>query len=190
MLLWLDLWLVRIMKFRIVLSIKITQILLICFSLIVKLKGKRRVTTQVQRLIFLYEELIHGSAIMDVQPHRLLHQVEWCLLCPTTVASLELLPQIQQLRRLQQERIPLRPSSLLHLQAERETYNVTGAKGLDMLCMIVPPSMFWSLKMVVSTLQLVISMRIHLLCLPLTMQVMMTTPRSILVPVMQITVRA
>jgi hypothetical protein len=45
-------------------------------------------------------------------------------------------------------------------------------------------------KMMVSTLQLVISMRIHLLCLQLTMQVMTTTLRSILVPVMQITMRA
>jgi hypothetical protein len=36
------------------------------------------------------------------------------------------------------------PLSLLHLHVERETYNVTAAKGLDMLCMIAPPSMFWS----------------------------------------------
>jgi hypothetical protein len=34
--------------------------------------------------------------------------------------------------------------SLLHLQAEQETYNVTAAKGLDMLCVIAPPRMFWS----------------------------------------------
>jgi hypothetical protein len=36
------------------------------------------------------------------------------------------------------------PPSLLHLQAERETSNVTATKGLDMLCVITPPSMFWS----------------------------------------------
>jgi hypothetical protein len=95
MLLWLDLWLVCITKFRIFLSIKIIQILLVCFILLVKLKGKCRVATQVQRLIFLEEELIHDSATMDVQPHHLLHQVRWCLLCPATIASLELLPQIQ-----------------------------------------------------------------------------------------------
>jgi hypothetical protein len=35
------------------LSIKITQILLVCFILLVKLKGKCRVATQVQRLILL-----------------------------------------------------------------------------------------------------------------------------------------
>jgi hypothetical protein len=85
---------------------------------------------------------------------------------------------------------PHRPLSLLHLQAERETYSVTGAKGLDVLCVTTLPSMFWSLKMMVSTLQLVISMKIHLLCLQLIMQVMTTTERSILVPVMQITMRA
>jgi hypothetical protein len=50
------------------LSIKIMQILLVCFILLVKLKGKCRVATQVQRLILLQEELIHGSATMDVQP--------------------------------------------------------------------------------------------------------------------------
>jgi hypothetical protein len=32
------------------------------------------------KTIFLQEELIHGSATMDVQSHRLLHQVGWCLL--------------------------------------------------------------------------------------------------------------
>jgi hypothetical protein len=64
--------------------------------------------------------------------------------CPTTVASLELLPQIQQLGRPQQQRVPHHPLSLLHLQAERETSNVTAAKGLDMLCVIAPPSVFWS----------------------------------------------
>jgi hypothetical protein len=35
----------------------------------------------------------------EVQPHRRLHQVGWHLLGPTTAASLELLPQIQQLGR-------------------------------------------------------------------------------------------
>jgi hypothetical protein len=35
------------------LSIKITQILLVCFILLVKLKGKCRIATQVRRLIFL-----------------------------------------------------------------------------------------------------------------------------------------
>jgi hypothetical protein len=35
------------------------------------------------------------------------------------------------------------PPAELHLQAERETSNVTAAKGLDMLCLIAPPSMFW-----------------------------------------------
>jgi hypothetical protein len=39
-------------KFRIFLSIKIKQILLVCFILLVKLKGKCKVTTEVQRLIF------------------------------------------------------------------------------------------------------------------------------------------
>jgi hypothetical protein len=126
------------------LSIKITQILLICFILLVKLKGKCRVTTQVRRLIFLQGELIHGSATMDVQPHRLLHQVGWHLLCPTTAAGHELLPQIQKLGCPQQQRVPHHPLSLLHLQAERETSNVTAAKGLNMLCVIVPPSVFWS----------------------------------------------
>jgi hypothetical protein len=118
---------------------------------------------------FLQEELILGSATMDVQPHHLLHQVGWHLLRPTTVASLELLPQIHQLRCSQQQRVHHHPLSLLHLQAERETCNVTAAKGLAMLCVTVPPSVFWSLKIMVSTLQLVISMRIHLLCLQLTM---------------------
>jgi hypothetical protein len=32
---------------------------------------------------------------------------------------------------------PSATKSLLHLQVERETYIVTAAKGLDMLCMIV-----------------------------------------------------
>jgi hypothetical protein len=36
----------------------------------------------------------NGSATMDVQTHRLLHQVGWHLLRPTTAASLELLSQI------------------------------------------------------------------------------------------------
>jgi hypothetical protein len=113
------------------------------FILLVKLIGKCRVATQVQRLIFLQGELIHGSATMDVQPHRDLHQVRWHLLRPTTAASLKLLPQIQQLVRPQQQRVPHHPPSLLHLQAERETSNVTAAKGLDMLCVIAPPSVFW-----------------------------------------------
>jgi hypothetical protein len=82
-------------KCMLFLSIKITTILLICFILLVKLKGKCRVATQVQRLIFLQEELIHGSTTMYVQLHHLLHQVRWHLLHPTTAASLELLPQIQ-----------------------------------------------------------------------------------------------
>jgi hypothetical protein len=41
---------------------------------------------------FLQEELIHGSATIDVQPHCLVHQVRWCLLRPATAARLELLP--------------------------------------------------------------------------------------------------
>jgi hypothetical protein len=72
------------------------------------------------------------------------HQVGWRLLQLATPASLELLPQIQQLRCPQQQRVPHHPPSLLHLQVERETYNVTTAKGLDMLCVIAPPSVFWS----------------------------------------------
>jgi hypothetical protein len=131
-------------KFRIFLSIKITQILLVCFILLVKLKGKCRVATQVRRLIFLQEELIHGSATIGIQPHCLLHQVRWHLLRPTTTASPELLPQIQQPGRPQLQRVPHHLPSLLHLQAERETSNVTAAKGLDMLCVISPPSVFWS----------------------------------------------
>jgi hypothetical protein len=75
--------------------------------------------------------------------HRRLHQVGWHLLSPTTTASLELLPQIQQLRHPQQQRVTHHPPSLLHLQAERETSNLTAAKGLDMLCVIAPPSVFW-----------------------------------------------
>jgi hypothetical protein len=86
----------------------------------------------------------HRSGTMDVHPHRLLHQVRWCLLCLATAASLKLLPQIQQLRHHQQQRVPHHPPSLLHLQAERETYNVTAAKGLDMLCVMAPPIVFWS----------------------------------------------
>jgi hypothetical protein len=92
----------------------------------------------------MWEELIHGSATMDVQPHRLLHHAGWRLLHPETVASLELLPQIQQVGRRQEQRVPHHPPSLLHLQAKQETYNVTTTKGLDMLCVIPPPSMFWS----------------------------------------------
>jgi hypothetical protein len=64
------------------------------FHFAVQLKGKC-IATQVRRLIFLQGELIHGSATMDVQPHRRLHQVGWHLLRPRTAASLELLPQIQ-----------------------------------------------------------------------------------------------
>jgi hypothetical protein len=89
-----------------------------CFILLVKLKGKCRVATQVQRLIFLQEELIHRSTTMYVQPHRLLHQVGWHLLRPATAASLEPLPQIQQVECPQQQRVPLHPPSLLHHQAE------------------------------------------------------------------------
>jgi hypothetical protein len=63
------------------------------FILLVKMRAKCRVATQVQRLIFLQEELIHGSSTMDVLPHHLLHQGRWCLLRLTTAASLELLPQ-------------------------------------------------------------------------------------------------
>jgi hypothetical protein len=96
------------------------------------------------KTIFLQEQLIHGNATMDVRPHHHLHQIGWHLLRPTTTASLKLLPQIQQLGRPQQQRVPHQLSSLLHLQAEQETYNVTAAKGLDMLCVIVPPSVFWS----------------------------------------------
>jgi hypothetical protein len=77
-------------------------------------------------------------------PHRLLHQVEWHLLRATTAANLELLSQIQQLGRPQQQRLPHHPLSPLHLHVEQETYNVTTAKGLDMLCTIAPPSVFWS----------------------------------------------
>jgi hypothetical protein len=62
------------------------------FILLVKLNGKCKVSTQVRKQIFLREELIHGSATMDVQPHCLLHQVGWHLLRPTTAASLEVLP--------------------------------------------------------------------------------------------------
>jgi hypothetical protein len=51
---------------------------------------------------FLQEELIHGSATMEIEPHHLLHQVGWRLLCPATAASLELLPQIPQLGHPQQ----------------------------------------------------------------------------------------
>jgi hypothetical protein len=142
MLLWLNFSLVWITKFMIFLSIKTMQILLVCFILPVKLKGKCRVATQMWRLTFLQEELIHGSTTMDVQPHHLLHQVGWHLLRPTTAASLELLPQIQQLGRPQQQRVPHHPPSLLHLQAEWETSNVTAAKGLDMLCVVAPPSIF------------------------------------------------
>jgi hypothetical protein len=71
------------------------------FHFACKAERKCRVTTQVQRLIFLQEEQVHDSATIDVQPHRLLHEVRWHLLRPTTAASLELLPQIQQLRHLQ-----------------------------------------------------------------------------------------
>jgi hypothetical protein len=81
---------------------------------------------------------------MDVQPHRVLHQVGWLLPRPPIAASLELLPQIKQLGCPQQQRVPHHPSSLLHLQAERETSQVTAAKGFDMLCVIAAPSMFWS----------------------------------------------
>jgi hypothetical protein len=77
-------------------------------------------------------------------PHHRLHQVGWHLLRPTIAASLELLPQIQHLGRPQQQRVPHHPPSLLHLQAEQETSNVTATKGLDMLCVIAPPSVFWS----------------------------------------------
>jgi hypothetical protein len=56
---------------------------------------------------------------------------------------MSLLPQIQQLGRPQQQRVLHHSPSLLHLQAKRETSNVTAAKGLDMLCMIAPPSAFW-----------------------------------------------
>jgi hypothetical protein len=80
--------------------------LLICFILLVKLKGKCRVATQVRRLTFLQGELIHGSATMDIQNHHHLHQVGWHLLRPTTATSLELLPQIQKLRRPKQQRVP------------------------------------------------------------------------------------
>jgi hypothetical protein len=73
-----------------------------------------------------------------------LHQVRWHLLRPTTAASLEMVPQIQHLGRPQQQRVPHHLPSLLHLQAERETSNVTAAKGLNMLCMIAPTSVFWS----------------------------------------------
>jgi hypothetical protein len=81
---------------------------------------------------------------MDVQPHRLLHPIRWRLLRPATAASLKLQPQTQQLGLPQQQRVPHHPPSLLHLQAERETYNVTAARGLDMLCVIAPPSVVWS----------------------------------------------
>jgi hypothetical protein len=40
------------MKFRIFLSVRIMQMLLVYFILFIKLKGKCRVATQVQRLIF------------------------------------------------------------------------------------------------------------------------------------------
>jgi hypothetical protein len=39
---------------------------------------KCKVTTQVQRLIFLQEEQIHGSTTMYVQPHRLCDAVDSC----------------------------------------------------------------------------------------------------------------
>jgi hypothetical protein len=44
------------------------------------------------------------------QPHHLLHQVGWHLLHPTTAASLELLLQIQQFGRPQQQRVPPPPA--------------------------------------------------------------------------------
>jgi hypothetical protein len=53
-------------------------------------------------------------------------------------------PQIQHLGCPQQQRVPHYPPSLLNLQAERETSNVTAAKGLDTLCVIAPLSVFWS----------------------------------------------
>jgi hypothetical protein len=46
-------------------------------------------------------------------------------------------------RAPQQQRVPHHPLSLLHLQADRETSNVTAVKGLDMLCVIAPPCVFW-----------------------------------------------
>jgi hypothetical protein len=60
----------------------------------------------------------YSSTIMGVQPHRLFHQVRWHLLHPAIASSLKLLPQIQQLGRRQQQRVPHHPPSLLHLQAE------------------------------------------------------------------------
>jgi hypothetical protein len=45
---------------------------------------------------------------------------------------------------VQQQQQAHHPPSLLQLQAERETSNATTAKGLDMLCMIAPPIVFWS----------------------------------------------
>jgi hypothetical protein len=143
------------------------------------------------KTIFLQEELINGSATMDVQPHLLLHHVRWRLLCPTTTAaSLEPLPQIQQVECPQRQRVPPPPVESIASSCRARDIQCHWCKGFGHVMHDCSSKRVLVVKDDGEYSSAGDSMRINLLCLQLTVQVMTTTPRSILVPVMQITMIA
>jgi hypothetical protein len=94
--------------------------------------------------IFLQEELIHGSATMDVSPTISFTKSGGTFYIQQQQQALSCCYKFSNSGALSNKEYPHHPPSLLHLEAERETSNVTAAKGLDMLCVIAPPSVFWS----------------------------------------------
>src|SRR6266540_2213239 len=177
------------MKFRTSYLTKNTITLLVCSILLVKLKEKCREDLEVVGLMFLQVELIHGKHArlffrLDVPHHRLPPRAGQHRLHPTTATSHVFLPLIQQVRCPQRQRLPKSPPRVLlrlHLQIELEMFNVTEARALDMCSVTVQTSVFWLLKKMVSIHLLVISMKIHMPCLQLTMQVVRENQKSILV---------
>src|SRR5438128_799420 len=139
--------------------------------------------------MFLQVELIHGKharlfSRLDVPHHHLPPLAGQHCLHPTTATSHVFLPLIQQVGRPQRQRLPKSPPRVLlrlHLLVELEMFNVTNARALDMCSVTVQTSMFWLLKRMVSIHLLVISMKIYMLCLQLTMQVARENQKSILV---------
>src|SRR6266540_739677 len=107
--------------------------------------------------MFLQAELIHGKhaqlfSRLDVPHYRLPPRAEQHSLHPTKETSHMFLPLIQQVGRLQQQRLPKSPPRVLlrlHLQVELEMFNVTEARALDMCSVTVQTSVFWLLKKMV-----------------------------------------
>jgi hypothetical protein len=79
-----------------------------------------------------------------------------------------LIPPLQQLRLSRSQPLVL---TRLHPRVEQEMSSVIVARDLDTCSVTVLASAFWWLKMMMRIPPLVILIKIHLLCLILTMQV-------------------